>query len=54
MAHRREQLRSIPICCSRPTRIAADRFAREIVRIVTVAPSALVAAECQSVGPPDQ
>ncbi len=31
--------------------IAADRFAREIVRFLKVSSSALAAAECQTVGP---
>jgi hypothetical protein len=30
--------------------IAADRFAREIVRVLKVSSSALAAAECQAVG----
>jgi hypothetical protein len=33
--------------------IAADRFAREIVRFLKARPSALAAAECQPVGPLD-
>ena len=32
--------------------IAADRFAREIVRFLKAFPGALAAAECQAVGPP--
>jgi hypothetical protein len=31
--------------------IAADRFAREIVGILTASPSALAATECQTVSP---
>ncbi len=30
--------------------IAADRFAREIVRFLEIVPGALAAAECQTVG----